>query len=314
VRFEAALAAGAALPQKQFAGLEQVVPILGEAISQTGKTNALLLTGSQDAYNKLAEQLKTAGYGVAGGTSPEQAASNAAQLASIDVIVIDTTSGIDDTLGQRMLGIVGTNPRTAQVARVFVGASEKANPFSALAIGNPLVTVTTAIQSPQLGAVLQQARLRSGSLPLDDKTAAAYSLRAAETLGKIAVSRSQVLNLMDAEPALLGALDDSRTDIAKACGYVLGMLDAKEPQAALLTKALDDKTPDELKIPFLKDGATNARFFGNRLSQEQVASLRKLADTAKNVDVKGAAAEFLGALGLNSDQAKTLIVEQARTN
>jgi hypothetical protein len=314
VRFEAAIAAGSALPTKQFNGQERVVPILGEAIAQTGKTNALLLTGNQDAYNKLAEQLKTAGYGTAGGTNPEQAIAAAQQIPSVDVIVIDTTSGIDQQTAEHMLTLAGSNPRLAQLARVFVGATERANPFSALSIGNPLVTVTTATTGDQLKPILQKARERSGSLPLDEKTASAYSLRAAQVLQKLAVSRTDVLHLTDAQATLLGALDDQRAEVAKECAAVLGVIDSKDAQGALLNKAADAKTADDLKVAFLKAGASNARFFGNRVNNDQVATLRKLADSSQSAEVKGAAAEFLGALNLPSDEAKSLIVKQSRVS
>src|SRR5207302_1159396 len=168
------------------------------------------------------------------------------------------------------------------------------NKFSALSIGNPLLTVTIAKEGAALAPVLQKARERSGSLPLDEKTAQAYALRSAELLGKLAISRGQVLNLLDAQPTLLGALDDPRPEIAKAAAYVLGLLDSREPQPALLTKASDEKAADELKVAALKGGATSARFFGSRLSGEQVESLKKLTETAQNADVKTAASEWLG--------------------
>src|SRR5260370_1203610 len=137
-------------------------------------------------------------------------------------------------------------------------------------------------------------------------------VRSAGLLGKLAISRGQVLNLPDAQPTLLGSLDDARPEIAKAGAFVLGLLDSREPQPALLTKASDEKTADELKVATLKAGSTSARFFGNRLSTEQADSLKKLAETAQNADVKTASSEWLGALNLPSDEAKTLIVNQSR--
>jgi len=113
---------------------------------------------------------------------------------------------------------------------------------------------------------------------------------------------------------LLAALGDSRPQLAQAAAEVLGLLDSPAPQPALLAQAADDKTADELKVAFLHAGRTNAVFFGSRLSGDQVESLRKIADTAANPLVKNAAAEFLGALNLPSDQAKTLIVKQAKVN
>jgi hypothetical protein len=314
VRFEAAIAAGSALPQKPFAGQERIVPILAEAIAQTGKANALLLAGSQDAFNKLAEQLKAAGYGAAGGINPDQALATGNQLPSVDVIVIDTTSGVDQQGVERLLSMANVNPRLAQLARVIITTTPKGNPYAPMTVGNPLLTVTTVTEGAALAPVLQQARERSGSLPLDEKTATAYALRSADLLQRLAISRGQVLNLLDAQPTLLGALDDARPEIVKAAAGTLGLLDSKEPQPALLAKALDDKTADELKVAELKAGGTNARFFGNRLSEQQVTDLKKLTESAQNADVKNSASEFLGSLNLPSNQAKTLIVNQSRVN
>ena len=66
VRFESAFALAAALPAKSFAGGEQVVPLLAEAIAQTGVANVLIIAPSQDQQTKLAGSLT--GYGTAAGT------------------------------------------------------------------------------------------------------------------------------------------------------------------------------------------------------------------------------------------------------
>ena len=82
----------------------------------------------------------------------------------------------------------------------------------------------------------------------------------------------------------------------------------------MLAKALDEKAADDLKVASLKGLATSERFFGGRLSAEQIDSLKKLTDTAMNADVKNAAAEALGALNLPASDSKTLIVNQSRVN
>ena len=314
VRFEAAIAAASALPQKNFSGQEQVVPILAEAIAQTGKPSALVLAGTQDAYNKLAEQLKAGGYSAGGGITPEATINSVLTLPSVDVIIIDTTSGVDEVTTKKLLDMATINGRLSQLARVIITATPKGNPFAPMTIGNPLLNVTTAKEGAALAPVLQKARERSGSLPLDEKTAQSYALRSAELLGKLAISRGQVLNLLDALPTLLGSLDDARPEIAKSGAFVLGLLDAKETQPALLAKAADDKTADELKIASLKGLSTSVRFFGGRLAPEQIETLKKLTETAPVPEVKNAASESLGALNLPSDEAKTLILNQVRVN
>jgi hypothetical protein len=58
VRFEAAIAVAQALPQQSFVGQERVVPILAEALAQTGKPGALVLAESQDSLNQLSGALR----------------------------------------------------------------------------------------------------------------------------------------------------------------------------------------------------------------------------------------------------------------
>ena len=68
VRFEAAFALAGALPQKPFEGQSRVVPILTEAIAQTGRPNVLIVLPTPDMVNAVAESIKDQ-YGVAGATS-----------------------------------------------------------------------------------------------------------------------------------------------------------------------------------------------------------------------------------------------------
>ena len=53
VRFEAAMALGNALPQSPFPGQQQVVPLLAEAVAQTGLGNVLILAPSQSVQPEL---------------------------------------------------------------------------------------------------------------------------------------------------------------------------------------------------------------------------------------------------------------------
>ena len=49
VRFESAFAVAAALPESEFPGRERVVPLLAEAVSQTGTANVLVVAGTDDS-------------------------------------------------------------------------------------------------------------------------------------------------------------------------------------------------------------------------------------------------------------------------
>src|SRR5690606_7048876 len=73
VRINAAEALATALPQQGFTGQERVVPILAEAVGQTGKTNVLVILPEQDQVNAMVEALRQAGFEAAGEASVDAA-------------------------------------------------------------------------------------------------------------------------------------------------------------------------------------------------------------------------------------------------
>jgi hypothetical protein len=306
VRIEAALAIAQSLPQKNFPGQERVIPIIAEALAQTGKPGVLILAPT-DRINALREQLKN--YAVAGGSTPEAAAAAGASLSAVDVVLMyEGVSNIDE-----MLTIMRQTLRLERAAKLIVAkASKVATPYAQIALNDPSITITDAADEAGINAAIEEARKRAGGLPMDEKMATAYALRAAEMLQRLAISKGQIFDLLVAQPAVMMALDDQRPEIAHAAANSLGLLNSREAQAALATKAIDEKMQDEFKIILLKDLSVHAKFYGNMIDQGLIDSLGKLAETAANLDVKSAAAEALGALNLRSEQIKALIVNQAR--
>ena len=167
---------------------------------------------------------------------------------------------------------------------------------------------------PALKAAIDEARARGGSLPLDPANASKYATRAADLLSKIAINHSPVYDVSIAQPLLLSALDDPRPEIVKDAATVLSLINSQEIQPSLLLKASTDATPDDLKIALYKALSTNARNFGKHLDDDQVAIVQKVVASAPNLDVRTAAGEARGALDLPAEQAKKLIIDQARTS
>jgi len=304
VRFEAAFAVAQALPQHPFSGQERVIPILAEALAQSGKAGVLVVASS-DKMNAVKEQLKN--YAVAGGPTADAAASAASTLTGVDVILMWE----GDPQLDRMFADARDNIRIERAAKLIVVKSKVASPFAQMAERDMLITVTDASDEAGLNAAIEEARKRAGGLPLDEKMATAYAARSAELLQRLAISRGQVLDMLSAQPAVLAALDDSRPEIAKAASGVLAVLGSREAQTALATKAVDEKTAEDVKMYLLKDLSTNAKLFANLIEGSLVDSLSKLADTAANNGIKSAAAEALGSLNLRPEQVKTLILNQS---
>src|SRR5262249_3192836 len=148
------------------------------------------------------------------------------------------------------------------------------------------LSTTQAKDVAGIKLAIEDARKRAGALAMAPDLATKYALRAGDLLKKLAVSRGQVLDLTAARTTLLSALQDARPEIVKTVGDVLGLTNFKESQPALLSKATDDKTADDVKISIYHSLANNARFFGNQLDAEQIDQISKIVEGAANLEVR----------------------------
>ncbi len=271
------------------------------------------MAANREQLAGLTDGLKGAGYNVVGGINPSEAVAEAAKRPAIDAILIPEEVG--PSAIQQLEVLAAQTPRLQRAVKVIV-TQTKASPYAVESINDTTLATTQAkvTDIPALKVAIDDARRRGGLLPLDEATANHYATRAADLLTQIAINHSPVFDISIAQPLLLSALDDVRPDIVKDDATVLGVMDGDGIQKALLTKAADDKTPDDLKVAVYKGLATNARNFGNRLGGDDVAGLQNTVATAPNVDVRTAAGEVRGALNLSSDQAKTIILSQAKTS
>jgi hypothetical protein len=287
--------------------------LLAEALSQTGAANVLVMVSTQDQLNGLIDGLKGQGYNVVGGLNPTDAVASAVARPAIDAIV--TTDDVSPETIQQLESLAVQTPRLERAVKVIV-TKTKASPYAVESITDTSLATTQAkiTDYPALKIAIEDARKRGGLLPLDETTAGKYAGTAAELLSKIAISHSPVYDVSIAQPLLLSSLDDTRPDIVKYSATVLSLLDSPEIQPTFLNKAADDKTSDELKVALFKALATNARNFGNHLDMDQVEKVQKVVASAPNLDVRTAAGEARGSLDLPADQAKKLIIDQAKTS
>jgi hypothetical protein len=287
-----------------------VIPLLAEAISQTGQPSVVVVMPTQDATNKLVDALKTEGFAATGASTPEAAISMAGMLPAVDVIIVSEDIGPGNV--DQVFNMAASNAKLAGAARLVMTKSS-ASIYDTRKISDPMLETTTATDATGLKPAIESARAKAGALPLDPDVATDYATRAGQLMIKVGSSRGQVYDLMPAKQALLSSLSDARPDIVKLGGQVLGLLNDKDAQAGLLTTALDDKSADDVKISLFKSLATNAKFFGNKLDGSQVQLLEKVVADAGNLEVRSAAAEARGAMNLPADQAKSLIVKQSKT-
>jgi hypothetical protein len=309
VRYRAAFTIASSLPQQQFPEQGRVVPLLAEAVAQTGRPTVLILTPERDELNRLVSGLEPE-YTAAGGTSAEQAVNAADRLPSVDVILISEEAGPQQI--ERLLDLAADNPRLDQAPRVIVTRTA-ASPWQSWAVENPMLHTTQAREPQVLQGVLNDARRAGAVLPMDQQLATEVALEAANLLEWLAISRGQVLDVSVAEPVLLGALEDERPEIVMAVGNVLALIDSARAQSALLGKASDAEVDRDVRISLYNSVATSAKFYGNNLSDSEVETLRRAVAQETDLSVRSAAAEAHGALNLPVDQSRQLILEQSRT-
>jgi hypothetical protein len=309
VRFESAFAIAGAMPSKPFHGSERVVPLLGEAIAQTGQTSVLLLMPKQDDLNSMTELLKGAGYTVAGGIDADSTIAASTGVPAVDVVL--TTDDVSGAEIDKLFSELSGSPRLSGAAKLVITKSA-ASGFETAKVNDPLLSTTEATTADGLKPAIADAVKKAGALPSDPTIAADYATRAGQYLQKLAISNSPVLQISAAKTSLLAGLVDSRTDIVKLAGSVLALLNDKDAQVGLITAADEEKAPDDVKISLYKSLATNARLFGDQLDPSELPPLETVIDQSTNNDVRSAAAEAHGALNLPADQAQKLILEQAK--
>jgi len=309
VRFEAAFTLAQALPQSAFSGQEMVVPLLAEAVSQTGQPSVLVVMPTQEAVNAVVEPLKAESYITSGATSAAGALSAAASVPAIDVVVISEDLAAPEI--ESLLGLIAQSPKVRGAGKLFVVKSQ-ASQWENRKVSDKTISTTTAADAAGIKLAIQSAREASGALPLDPAMATEYATRAGELIKRLAISRGQVLDLAPARSTLLGALEDARPEIIKLAGEGLALLNNEDAQRGLLIKSTTEGVADDVKVSLFKSLATSAKFWGNKLETAQVEALDNVLKSATNADVKNASAEARGALNLPSDQARTLILEQSR--
>jgi len=258
VRYEAAIAVGSALPNRPFAGQERVVQLLAEAVSQTGSGGVVVLAPNEQARTTMEADLKKT-FAVAGGTSANAAVGDSARLPAVDAVVISEEVPADQI--RQFMTMASQTPQLERAAKVIVVRSG-ASPWVRQGITDRSISTTTMTAGEGLLKAIEAGRARAGGSALDEKAGADFAKRAADLLGKLAVlsrSRGTVLDVSLAERTLLASLNDKRPEVAKSVAAVLGEMDARTAQAALLDKSVDPQAPEEVRVADFKAIATNAK-------------------------------------------------------
>lgn len=307
VRIKAALALGSALPRESFADAQFVVPVLAEALSQSGKQQVLIVDADQGNANRVMAVLRAGGRDVIAETGFDRAMQKArAEFQVVSAVYLSTDlrePDVTSALGQ--LRAEFAFAKTPVVLLIKQGQSVLAGQLSA---GDAIVeSVDAAAEDAAIEAALERVRGRSGQMPLDGDTAKGLALQAAETLRLIATDGRTVLDAGAATPALIAALSSADEKLQTTAASVLALSSSPAAQRAIAHVALDEKAAKSLRREAFASLASSAKTFGNLLELPQITRLVAIAKGDPDLAIRTSATKALGAVNLKDFNASEIL-------
>ena len=303
VRYEAALAIGAANPVEPFDGADRVTPLLASAIRDAGARFAVVITPEIDIQPEWAYRLHSAGFTVLAPTKTlADAAPEIADSPGVDLIVVQGSTKVV----QGVLNAVRADPRLRATPILGVLPVAGWNELRFRYQNDPLTTVRReGLDDAQLSdAVASLTRGASGPA-ITQEQAHEYAMDALGVLRDLAISGSSSLSVTDAATPLIAALDDTEGDVRMRVADVLARIGERRAQVALMDAALDAAGDEQVAL--LEKVTRSAKTFGDMLEKRHVRRLAKLANSDENA-VATAAAALMGALNLQTGEIRDLIL------
>jgi len=302
VQYEAALGLAEMLPQAGFSGDFSVVPLLASAV-RTGDANfAVVLAPEVEDRQSLSSRLQAQGFTVINtGRSLGEIEPDIAAAPGVDLVVVRG----DRAHCEAALAAIRSNDRTVAAPVLVV-----APPIDAIELRHEhgedrRVLVSEAGLGEQIFvAAVDSVMHRASGGRLTTVEAQQYAIEALDALRGVAVARSGVFQITDAENALIEALEVKTGGLRLLVAEVLAMIDTDRSQRRLLDVALASSGSEQIAL--LDEVAASARRFGNRLERRHVDALMDLISGSAGATAD-AAARVHGALDLPSSNAVRLI-------
>lgn len=304
VRIDAALALAASNPTSSFAGDFRVVPTLAAAVSDSGKTRAAVLGGSNDDRRAITEQLEQAGFAaVASGGRFEDLENDVVKAEGVDIVVIRGSG--EELAGAvarvRASGLTAASPIVAVAPAADEGAVRRA--YSA---DRGVMVWAEGSSNDTFRATVTGAISALSGSAMDEAESLEYAAAAAMALRSVATSGSKVLSIADAEPALLRALSVKQGGLRLMVADVLSLTGSAAAQRALIDAALG--ATGEEQVALCDFAAQSVRMLGSKADERQVGALRELIGSSEGATAD-AAARLYGALDAGTAEAVKLIVK-----
>lgn len=311
VRIKAALVLANALPTKEFEGAANVVPALSEALAQTGQKHAVVIEPDEANRARVVGILREAGFQVTAGEEFYGVLQSARKNSpSLDLIVLASnvkTPGLNTELRDLRKDYLFAS--AALVLLVNPADEDVVRPL--LHLDSRLGGVSEDAAAERILAEYDRVRRQIGGVALDKATALSLAVQAAEALRLVAISNCKAYDCNKAQPALIKALSHPEQALRVTSAEVLAVAKTPEAQQAIARLALDGNQEKPIRIRVFASLANSAKAHGNLLTDELREQVAAAATQAKDLDIRTAASQALGAMNLPSNQASEIIRAQA---
>ena len=308
VQYDTALVLGVAMPDMAFAGDNQVVPLLANAIRATNDSYAAVVASTEEDRNSLTSKLSKLGFSViASGPSFYDLEGEINRANGIDLVLVQgNSSAAVEAVGQvRNFARTGATP----VLLVNSGADKIAMDREFANDRGTASFINGGTEAQFESAVDALMNVAAGGR-LTEAEAMTYTRNALQALATIARAKKSVYSVNDAESSLLAGLSAISGGMRLLVAEVISLIDTEASQQALLDAALAAGGNEQ--VAFLDYASASARAFGNKVADRQIDGLRRLIASstgAGNARTADAAGRLYGSLDLSPDETVRLIAD-----
>ena len=309
VRYMAAETLALARPQKRFTGWHLVVPVLVEALRQTGAPTAVLVDPDLDRRNKVKDLLRAAGCAVFDDANFGTALRAAHQAGGLDLVVV--SSEVSAPSYKAAVALLRSEAVFRRLPVVVLARPAETMAAKALAKSDPLVTVLRAdkVDANAVAELVKKMHAdAAGPTPLTPEQGAEWAIRAANALRVLAQTKNPVYDLTVATKSLIAALKDKRDPVRIAAAGALAQFRQAEAQRAIAELADDADAPEEIRLAAYASLSESIRLSGNQLTEKQINAIIEMVTAKGSLKLREGAAQALGALNLPSEKIKDLIL------
>lgn len=303
VRYLAAETLALALPTQPFAGSQNVLTTLNEAIRHRGGKTALVVVLDETRQNDTVDLVRAAGYEVLRVSEPSAVLIEAAKVAGPDVVFLGPD--VDHLTVVRRF----RNEPIYHYLPVVIHNNAPSLRRFAERDARSVTLASETMEAQAIAQALAQAIAMSAGEPVDAQQAQAWAIRAARAVETIGKSTNVIYDVLRAVDPLADALQADNADLQKAAAAALAAIQSSQAQQAVVGLALNDQAPEDVRIAAFQAASRSVRRFGNEAADDQARAVVEMVSNAKDQGpLNEAAARLLGSMNLPSEKMPELIL------